>query len=114
MPALSEMASCYAVFISIDWLIDWLFFWDRVSLYSPGCPGTHFVDQAGIKLRSACLCLPSAGIKGVRYHARLTFPISEDSKAFGSSLFDPAQLHFLGASPAWLSLSNPASQPEHR
>jgi hypothetical protein len=24
---------------------------DRVSLYSPGCPGTHFVDQAGLKLR---------------------------------------------------------------
>jgi hypothetical protein len=24
---------------------------DRVSLYSPGCPGTHFVDQAGLELR---------------------------------------------------------------
>jgi hypothetical protein len=21
------------------------------SLYSPGCPGTHFVDQAGLELR---------------------------------------------------------------
>jgi hypothetical protein len=33
------------------------FFWllvfgDRVSLYSPGCPGTHFVDQAGPELRN--------------------------------------------------------------
>jgi hypothetical protein len=27
-------------------------FQDRVSLYSPGCPGTHFVDQAGLKLRN--------------------------------------------------------------
>jgi hypothetical protein len=27
-----------------------LFFRDRVSLYSPGCPGTHFVDQAGLEL----------------------------------------------------------------
>jgi hypothetical protein len=27
-------------------------FRDRVSLYSPGCPGTHFVDQAGFKLRN--------------------------------------------------------------
>jgi hypothetical protein len=26
-------------------------FRDRVSLYSPGCPGTHFVDQAGLKLK---------------------------------------------------------------
>ena len=25
---------------------------DRVSLYSPGCPGTHFVDQAGLRLRN--------------------------------------------------------------
>ena len=38
---------------------------DRVSLCSPGCPGTHFVDQAGLEL-----CLPSTGIKGVRHHAR--------------------------------------------
>jgi hypothetical protein len=29
-----------------------LVFRDRVSLYSPGCPGTHFVDQAGLKLRN--------------------------------------------------------------
>jgi hypothetical protein len=27
-------------------------FLDRVSLYSPGCPRTHFVDQAGLKLRN--------------------------------------------------------------
>jgi hypothetical protein len=27
-------------------------FRDRVSLCSPGCPGTHFVDQAGLKLRN--------------------------------------------------------------
>jgi hypothetical protein len=25
---------------------------DRVSLYSPGCPGTHFVDQAGLEFRN--------------------------------------------------------------
>jgi hypothetical protein len=37
---------------------------DKVSLCSPGCPGTHFVDQAGLKLRN----LP-AGIKGIRHHA---------------------------------------------
>jgi hypothetical protein len=27
-------------------------FQDRISLYSPGYPGTHFVDQAGLKLRN--------------------------------------------------------------
>jgi hypothetical protein len=29
-----------------------VFFWDRVSLYSPGCRGTHFVDQASLELRN--------------------------------------------------------------
>jgi hypothetical protein len=33
-------------------LLTFFFSWDRVSLYSPGCPGTHFVDQAGLKLRN--------------------------------------------------------------
>ena len=32
-----------------DWLI--LVFRDRVSLCSPGLPGTHSVDQAGLELR---------------------------------------------------------------
>ncbi|GAB1292634.1 Major facilitator superfamily domain-containing 13B [Apodemus speciosus] len=48
-----------AVFICPQW----------VSLCSPGCPGTHSVDQAGLELRN----LPasdsqSAGIKGVHHH----------------------------------------------
>jgi hypothetical protein len=29
-----------------------LVFRDRVSLYSPGCPGTQSVDQAGLELRN--------------------------------------------------------------
>jgi hypothetical protein len=29
-----------------------LVFRDRVSLFSSGCPGTHFVDQAGLELRN--------------------------------------------------------------
>jgi hypothetical protein len=29
-----------------------LFFQDRVSLHRPGSPGTHSVDQAGLKLRN--------------------------------------------------------------
>jgi hypothetical protein len=33
-------------------LFVFLVFRDRVSLYSPGCPGTHFVDQAGLELRN--------------------------------------------------------------
>jgi hypothetical protein len=37
----------------VGWLVGWFwFFQDRVSLYSPGCPGTHFVDQASLELRN--------------------------------------------------------------
>jgi hypothetical protein len=47
-------------------------FFETGFLYSPGCPGTHFVDQAGLRTqKSTCLCLPSAGIKSMRRHARL-------------------------------------------
>jgi hypothetical protein len=37
---------------SNDFFFFFLVFRDRVSLYSPGCPGTHFVDQAGLELRN--------------------------------------------------------------
>jgi hypothetical protein len=33
--------------------------------------GTHSVDQDGFELRSACLCLPSAGIKACATTAKL-------------------------------------------
>jgi hypothetical protein len=42
-------------------------FRDRVSLHSPGCPGTG--PGWPLTQKSSCLCLQSAGIKGVyRYH----------------------------------------------
>jgi hypothetical protein len=50
-------------------------FRDRVSLCSPGCPGTHFVDQASLELRN----LPASasqllGLKACATTARLFFP----------------------------------------
>ncbi|GAB1300366.1 Zinc finger protein 654 [Apodemus speciosus] len=42
-----------------------------VSLCSPGCPGTHSVDQAGLELRNPpASASQSAGITGVRHHCR--------------------------------------------
>jgi hypothetical protein len=41
-----------------------LVFQDRVSLYSPGCPGTHSVDQAGLKLRN--LPAPASQVLGLK------------------------------------------------
>ena len=41
-----------------------LFFGDRVSLCSSGCPGTHSVDQAGLELRN--LPAPASQVLGLR------------------------------------------------
>jgi hypothetical protein len=40
------------VLISLSFFLFVCFFRDRVSLCSPGCPGTHSVDQAGLELRN--------------------------------------------------------------
>jgi hypothetical protein len=39
-------------FVVVVFLFVCFVFLDRVSLYSPCCPGTHFVDQAGLELRN--------------------------------------------------------------
>jgi hypothetical protein len=41
-----------AGFFSFLFFSFFFFFRDKVSLCSPGCPGTHFVDQAGLELRN--------------------------------------------------------------
>jgi hypothetical protein len=40
------------IIIIIIIIIIILVFQDRVSLYSSGCPGTHFGDQSGLELRN--------------------------------------------------------------
>lgn len=39
--------------LSLFWLVGLLFFFfqDSVSLYSSDCPGIHYIDQTGLKLR---------------------------------------------------------------
>jgi hypothetical protein len=41
---------CFCLFVCL--LVVFFLGGDRVSLYSPGCPGTHIVDQAGLELRN--------------------------------------------------------------
>jgi hypothetical protein len=52
-----------------------LVFRDRVSLYSPGCPGTHSVDQAGLELRNP----PASASRVLGLKACATTPGSEDN-----------------------------------
>jgi hypothetical protein len=47
-----------------------LVFRDRVSLYIPGCPGAHFVDQASLELRN----LPASASQVLGLKACATMP----------------------------------------
>jgi hypothetical protein len=58
-----------------------LFFRDRVSLYLPGCPGTHSVDQAGLKLRNP----PASASQVLGLKAWTTMPGYWDNINIGSS-----------------------------
>jgi hypothetical protein len=88
-----EFINCLLLFGKKWW------FWDRVSLCSLGCPGTHSVEWSWPWTRkSTCLCLPSAGITGVRHHCLAVFyfltkhlnemVISEGGKSFLGKGFD--------------------------
>jgi hypothetical protein len=41
-------------------------FRDRVSLCNPGCPGTHFVDQAGLELRNLPASASASQVLGLK------------------------------------------------
>jgi hypothetical protein len=74
---LHRPSACYlslCVCISLAVFLVWfgLAFPDRVSLCSPGCPGTHSVDQAGLKLRNPPASASQAlGLKECATTARL-------------------------------------------
>jgi hypothetical protein len=62
---------CFVVVVLFLFFVFCCFFETGFLCVVPGCPGTHSVDQAGLELKSVCLCLPSVGITGVCHHARL-------------------------------------------
>jgi hypothetical protein len=50
----AKLTLAFVEFLFIYLFLNFIFilvFQDRVSQCSPGCPGTHSVDQAGLKLR---------------------------------------------------------------
>ena len=71
------------VFCFFCFVLFCLVFWDTVSLYSPGCPGTHFVDQAVLELRNP----PASASQVLGLKARATTP----SEPF---LIEPYILYF--------------------
>jgi hypothetical protein len=51
MPGVSPLFCLFVCLFGV--VVLFCFFRDRASLYSPGCPGTHSVDQAGLELRNS-------------------------------------------------------------
>ena len=70
MPGKPEtLGSTYVLFL-FCFVFLFFVFRDRVSLYSPGCPGTLFVDQAALELRN----LPAFASQVLRLKACTTTP----------------------------------------
>jgi hypothetical protein len=71
-------------------------FRDRVSLCSPGCPGTHFVDQAGLELRN----LPASasrvlGLKVCTTTPGLCISFLRKKKMMVTSIYSKGNSHVL-------------------
>ena len=72
---------CFVLFcfVLFCFVLVWFGFWflvfrDRVSLCSPGCPETHFVDQAGLELRNP----PASASRVLELKACATTPRTSD------------------------------------
>jgi hypothetical protein len=59
--------SPHEIFLCFFFFFFFLVFRDRVSLCSLGCPGTHFVDQAGLELRD--LPASASQVLGLKVYA---------------------------------------------
>ncbi|KRY99592.1 hypothetical protein T11_2101 [Trichinella zimbabwensis] len=66
---------------------------NKVSLCSPGCPGTCCLDHVGFKLRDPPVCLLSTGIKDVCHHCSAQKNLNEElSKSVVLNLWVPTPL----------------------
>jgi hypothetical protein len=50
-------------------------FFKTVSLYSPGCPGTHCVDQAGLELRNPPASASASQVRAKCFKARGSYGV---------------------------------------
>jgi hypothetical protein len=57
------------LFLGFFFVVLFLVFRDRVSLYSPGCAGPHFVDQAGLELRNPPASASASRVLGLKAYA---------------------------------------------
>jgi hypothetical protein len=86
-------------------------FWDRVSLCSPGCPGTHSVDQAGLELRN--LPASASRVLGLTHAPPRPAKISIFKPLF-FKLSDPRSwMQLSGRALAWRALSGFGLGPQH-
>jgi hypothetical protein len=92
----SDILSNHTNFVCL--FVWFVFFQDRVSLSSPGCPGTHSVDQAGLKIRN----LPASASQVLGLKVCTTTP--------GSNHTNLLSMMFTGFSPPSFSQGAQVSQ----
>jgi hypothetical protein len=94
---------CFVLFFGSFFVL--FFFRDRVSLYSPGCPGTHFVDQAGLELRDPPASASQVlGLKACATTPSVYFVFETGSHSLAQAVLSSLCLAFL-TSFVWVSLS---------
>jgi hypothetical protein len=72
------MGSCFSFLLNLGRLFVCLFV-ETGFLCSPGCPGTHFVDQAGLELRNPLASASQVlGLKACATIAQLLGPFLKD------------------------------------
>lgn len=86
-------------------LFVWIFFFFKqgLMLHRLGCPGTHYVVQAGLNLTESCLYFPNAEIKSNLDRVSFLLP---SSISFLSS-FSPVPPTFYSSAPLCLSFFPP-------
>ena len=88
---LSISVNLKLIFLLFSNFVSWHFFvvvvwvclfvcWDRFLLCSCGYPRSHYVELALPSQRSACLWLPSVGIKGLLPHPALALKKKKERK----------------------------------
>jgi hypothetical protein len=60
--------------LSVSIFLGGMVFWDRVSMCSPGCPGIHSVDLAGLELRDPPAS--ASQVLGLKACATTAWPLS--------------------------------------
>jgi hypothetical protein len=99
------LLSRICLFVCLFWVVLFFVFWDRVSLQKPWLSWNSLCRPGWPRTqKSVCLCLPSAGMKGVCHKAprkNMTNPMQSMVWNSHNGHIVPQTIPFLGLLSAW-------------